>query len=204
MALTITDFSDSIYRSHDINRSPIFYGRTGHNRFDAPDRSFAVLYAGRDLFCAFVETFARAAVTRVVTTTALRNKSVAELRPLRPLRLIDLTESGSLVRIGTDARLFSAEHAIAQRWSKTLHDHPVAADGLLYPSRLDPTRHGIALFEDRAPRLTELSRKSWYAPGPQRILLAQIIEHYGLELIETQFVPARKPTARSVQGGLFK
>jgi len=38
-----------------------------------------------------------------------------------------------------------------------------------------------------------LSRQSWYAPGPQRVLLAAIAEHYKIELIENEFVADRKP-----------
>lgn len=198
------EFDGSLFRTHSIHHSPIFFGGSCRNRFDAPDDSYKVLYAGRDAYCAFVESLARAAGSRVITTTELRNKALSELKPARPLRLIDLTPSGALVRVGADARLFSGEHKTAQLWSKALHDHPITADGLVYPSRLDPERHAIVLFKDRAPKLKELMRQSWYAPGAQRRLLAEIIEHYGLELIENQLVSPRKPAARARQGGLFR
>jgi len=125
------------------------------------------------------------------------------LKPIRALRLIDLTQSGTLVRIGADARLLSADHEIAQSWSKALHEHPTEADGMLYLSRLDPARHALALFEDRAPKMVELSRQSWYAPGAQRHLLAELLDHYSLELIETRFVVPRKPASRARQHKLF-
>ena len=196
--IALFDFAESMFRTHGLGRGPVFYGKSGFNRFDAPDGSYGVLYAGRDPFCAFIETFARAAGTRVITTTALKNHALAELKATRPLRLVDLTRSGSLVRMGTDARIFSADHEVSQRWSKALHNHPMSADGLLCPSRLDPSRHAVVMFEDRAPRIIELDRKSWYAPGAQRRLLAEIMELYNLELIENQFVPSRKPAAREV------
>jgi hypothetical protein len=200
--VVLLEFQSSLFRTHGIDRNPIFFGRLG-NRFDGPDRSYKVLYAGRDAYCAFIETLASAAGTRVITTTELKAKALAEMKPARALRLIDLTQSGTLVRIGADARLFSGDHAVSQLWSQALHDHPIGADGLLYPSRLDPERHGIALFEDRAPRLKELTRQSWYAPGPQRHLLAEIFEHYGFELIETHVVVPRKPAAAARQDELF-
>jgi hypothetical protein len=53
----------------------------------------------------------------------------------------------------------------------------------------------MALFGDRAPKLVELSRQTWYAPGPQRHLLAQIAEHYKIELVENHFVAPRKPVS---------
>ena len=185
-------------RSH-----PIFYGKTRRNRFDAPDGSYGVLYAGRDLYCAFIETFARAAGTRTITTTALREKSVSELRATRAMRLIDLTQSGSLLRIGADARLFSGPHAVAQLWSEALHAHPCKADGILYASRLDPVRHSIVLFEDRPLKLIELRRQSWFAPGRLRVELAKIMDHYELQLIETHFAARPKPATKIVQGHIF-
>jgi hypothetical protein len=109
------------------------------------------------------------------------------------LRLVDVTLEGGLLRIGADARLFSADHAAAQPWSRALHNHPENLDGILYPSRLDPSRKAVALFEDRAPKLVELNRQRWYAHGPQRQLLAEIVEHYQLEIIETEVIPPRKP-----------
>ena len=145
--VAILEFKDSLFRTHSIDRNPIFFGNSRNNRFDSADDSYKVLYAGRDAFCAFVESFARAAGTRVITTAELKT---------------------------------------------------------LYPSRLDPERHGIALFQDRAPKLKELMRQSWYAPGPQRHLLAEIFEHYGFELIENHMVVSRKPAARARQEGLFQ
>jgi hypothetical protein len=157
-------------------------GNTGLNRFDAPDASYEVLYLGCDAYCAFVETFLHASGTRTVTTAALKTRALSQLKPHRALRVIDLAGSG--------------EYQHAQLWSKALHDHPAKADGLLYPSRLDPSRRAVALFLDRRFKFAELSRQSWYAPGPQRVLLAEIAEHYKIELIESEFVASRKPARR--------
>jgi hypothetical protein len=59
------------------------------------------------------------------------------------------------------------------------------------------------LFQDREPKLVELMRQSWYAPGLRRLLLAEIVEHYGFALIENQVVVSRKPAASVRQDGLF-
>ena len=195
--LSILDFGKSIFRSHNVFRHPVFFGNAGLYRFDAPDGSYKVLYAGLDLHCAFIESLIKNANSRVVTTTELKSKAVAELKAVRALRLIDLTPSGALMRMGADSRLFSGDHGAARIWSKSkaLHDHPIRAAGILYPSRLDPVRQAVALFEDRAPKLVELSLQVWYAPGPLRHSLAQIAEHYKIELIENRFVTPRKPIA---------
>jgi hypothetical protein len=204
-ALSVLDFEESIFRSHGVSRHPVFFGKAGVYRFDAPDGSYGVLYAGVDLFCAFIESVIKNPWSRVVTTAELKAKAVAELKAVRALHLINLTLSGSLMRIGADARLFSDDHKASQVWSKALQDHPISADGILYPSRLDPVRQAVALFSDRAPKFVELSRQTWYAPGPHRRLLAQIAEHYKLEIIESHFVAPRKPpSSAAMPRFLFK
>ena len=196
----LLEFRETMFRTFRLSRPPFFFGCTGSNRFDSPDNSYEVLYAGLDAFCAFVETFASAAGTRIVTTMALKEHGLTEFKARRPLRLIDVTQSGALVHIGADGNLFTGDHEIPQLWSKALHGHPIKADGLVYPSRLDPVRHAIVLFGDRAPRLmTELHRESWYAPGAQRQKLIEIIEHYQLELIESHVLTGRKPALRAAQ-----
>ena len=201
--INLLEFGDSFFRTHALNRSPLFFGKKCTNRFDAPDRAFGVLYCGRDPFCAFIETFTHTAGTRIITTTELEKRALSELRAERPLRLVDLTNSGSLMRIGADARLFSGEHDIAQQWSKALHDLALHPDGLLYPRRLDPVRHALAIFEDRAPKIITLRRETWYASGQMRSRLVDLVEHYKLELIENRFVSPRKPVTPARQPRLF-
>jgi hypothetical protein len=94
--VVLLEFRDTLFRTHSIDRNPIFFGNSHQNRFDAPDDSYKVLYSGRDAYCAFVESFAWAAGTRVITTAELKARSLAELKPARSLRLIDLTQSGAL------------------------------------------------------------------------------------------------------------
>jgi len=200
--ITITEFNDRLFRTHVIDRSPIYFGRTGQHRFDSPDGSYGVLYAGRDEYCAFIETFARTAGSTTITTTELRNRCLAVLKAARTLRLVDLTQFGTLVRLGAEARLFSGDHATSQAWSKAFYDHPYKVDGLLYPSRLDPARHALALFEGRAPKPVELDRQTWFATGPLRRKLAEIVEHYALAVIEEKVIPPRKPTSSAVQRSL--
>ncbi len=173
------------------------------NRFDAPDGSYQVLYLGCDPACAFIETFAHSAGTRAVTTAALKGKALVHLKPVIPLSLIDLTPSGSLLRMGSDSRLFAAEYGVSQLWSKALHDHPASPHGLLYPGRLDPLKQSVALFLDREPKMVELARESWYSSGAQRTLLAEIMEHYGIQLIESEYVSPGKLMARVRQEGFF-
>jgi hypothetical protein len=121
--LRAVEFDKPIFRSHSVYRHPVFFGKTGLYRFDAPDASYGVLYAGADVFCAFIESIVKNASNRIVTTAELKSKAIAELKGVRPLHLIDLTSSGALTRISADSRLFSADREAAQLWSKanTVH-----------------------------------------------------------------------------------
>jgi hypothetical protein len=182
-----------MFRSHHVTRNPIYFRKSGLYRFDASDGSYGVLYAGADVYAAFVEGIIKTPENRIVTTAILKSRAIAEIKWSRILRLVDLVSEAALIRIGADARLFSANYRKAQQWSKALHDHACQADGILYPSRLDPNRHNIAVFQDRAPRPIEPQRTCWYDPGPQRRTLAEIAEHYRLEIIETESIAPRKP-----------
>jgi uncharacterized protein YbdZ (MbtH family) len=135
-----------IYRFHDCNRNPLFFGRTRQNRFDSPDATFGVLYAGMDEYCAFIETFGQSTGIRVVTRSALQQRCLSYLEAKQPLLLIDLARSGGLARVGADSRLFSGSHSIAQKWSAALRTHPSRPHGILYPARHDAARCACSLF----------------------------------------------------------
>jgi hypothetical protein len=182
--LTFTlDPGTVLSRIHDRNLGPIFFGKTGRNRFDSPDHSFGVLYVGLDESCAFIETFGHSTGISVVTRTALEARHLSYLTTTQSLTLIDLTSSGSLARMGADARLFSGSHAIAQRWSATLRGLPTKPAGLLYPARHDPARNACALFD-----LTEFAFHVTNAGSlgdlKHAALLGTILDHYGFGLID--------------------
>ena len=181
-----------LYRSHLIDRDPVHFGVSPRYRFDSPSGTYGVLYAGLEPECAFIETFGWITGNRVLTTVHLAERALAEMRPKRPLRLIDLFHSGGLARLGADARLTCAhDYALSRRWSEALHAHPVKADGILYPARHDPTRKAAALF-DRAPDLMVERDEPFLSEGDGRVKLAAMLHLYGFKLIENRLEPRRK------------
>ena len=56
----------SLFRTHPRAASPFYFGRTGRNRFDDPLGQYSVLYAARDVFGAFIETFGQQTGVRSV------------------------------------------------------------------------------------------------------------------------------------------
>lgn len=168
------------FRIHAPDRDPVFFGRTGKNRFDAPAAQFGVLYLAADASAAFIETLGRAPARRSFTIRDLSMFRLAEILPSRPLRLVDVTGPG-LARLGADARLFTGDHSVARAWSLALHGHPAAPDGILYPSRHDPSRHAAAVF-DRVKGRFHARNLGRLSDQRNRKLLAGILDRYGFGL----------------------
>jgi hypothetical protein len=129
-------------------------------RFDAPDRSFGVLYAAFDLKTCFVEAELRESPARtpagdrlILDYQRLAARRVLTLKPgreARPLKLIKLYDEG-LVAAHTDNRISTVDdYPRTQAWAQALHDHPVHADGVLYVSRFLGPRLSVALFSRAA------------------------------------------------------
>ena len=167
LALPLVSLGGSLFRSHLRHHAPIHFGRSGSNRFDDPLGAYSVLYAGRDMFAAFIETFGQNTGIRTVTTEELRSRTLTEFYLEHPLLLVDLVSTGCLARIGADSRLFAGERQVAQRWSRAIFDHPVAKapgiHGILYPARHNHTRQAVAIFNrSQLPQLSINRSQSWY------------------------------------------
>jgi len=181
-ALPMRSTKRSWYRIHRLAYAPLFFGRSGDSRFDAPAGEFGVLYAAKDAHGAFIETFGHATGVRVVDRQELSARGLARIVPRRPLRLVDLTSSG-LARLGADARLTSGEsYEPPHRWSLAIHEHPRAPDGLLYTARHDPSRVCVALFHRAETALTVVSSGSLGDPSND-VLVARILDTYDFGLV---------------------
>lgn len=163
-----------VYRS---GHEPLFFGRTGDNRFDAPRGEYGVLYAGGDAHCAFIETFGRQTGENLVGRTELEARGLAEIGAERPLGLVDLTGPG-LARIGADGRLLAGEHATSWRWSLALWSHPSRPCGIRYRARHDPSRFAVALFDRASDALRGRTHGHLMEPR-NRSLLADMLDTYG-------------------------
>jgi len=210
--LPIISRGGSFFRSHDARHSPLYFGRTGRNRFDDPQGDYSVLYAGCDLFAAFIETFGQDTGIRTLTTEELRSRSLTEFYPADPLLLVDLVSTGCLARVGADSRLFAGERSVAQTWSRAIYEHPIAklsgVHGILYPARHNHTRQAVAIFNRKdLPRLEIVRSHSWYEQdSDSRANLAVVLDLYGFSLVETVTHPEKKKPrwADSLQGDLFE
>jgi hypothetical protein len=205
--LPLRHFEGDFYRTYNLDREPIYFGRSCSKRFDDPQREFGVLYAALDQYGSFIETFGQVQ-TRTVTTSELKNRGLIRLSTRSPLTVIDLTLSGALARAGADSRIFAGGYDVSQRWSRAFYAYErCRVQGLMYPARHDPTRFSLAIFEG-AEGIRELDRRPWYDDGADeknslRPLLGLILEHYRFSLVETVARPQRKGPGRAPQQARF-
>ena len=172
-----------LFRFHDPSKGPLFFGRTGRNRFDAPDASFGVLYAALDEHCAFIETFGQITGVRVVTREELEQRVLSRVKVMQPLTLVDLAHSGGLARVGADGRLLTGSRKIAQRWSAAFHNHPVKPMGILYPARHDIARFACAIF-DLPSSVLHVSSTGSMLDRDHALLLGAMLDTYGFGFID--------------------
>jgi|SRR5271163_850849 len=177
---------DILYRHHQRERDPIYFGTTGKNRFDDPAcpaaSAFGALYAAEDPHGAFIESCEISASAPAVSGTYLSDREMAKLEVTEDLRFIDLFTTGGLRRIGVDSRLFAGSHNIAKLWSAALRGHPCKPDGIRYPARHDQTRAAYAIFS-RPPSTFTVSSMGSLMDHTNRALLNDILALYNVDLI---------------------
>jgi hypothetical protein len=132
--------------------------RPGLSRFSDPiGRVFGLVYLGSSAKVAFVETLLRDAADGrgedcVLEIAEIEKRSLASIRMIEPLRLVDLTGDGPL-RMGVPSDVVGArDQALARRWSVSFYGHPDLPDGVYYPSRLNEQRC-IAIYDRALPKL---------------------------------------------------
>ena len=174
------DPSGAWYRTYRIGKTPIFFGKSGTNRWDSPDGDFGILYLAGDAHCAFMESIGRGALrTRFVPGSQLKAAGLARVRFTNSLRLIDMVTSGGLTRLGAENSLTGGSgYRNSQRWSRALRSHPLKPDGIYYRSRHDPARTACALIDHCANAVEVATDLGSWADQPA--LLGNILDHYAL------------------------
>jgi len=146
---SVTIDPSMLFRISSHSYGEPYFGATGGNRFDDPDRSYGVCYLGLSLDVAFGESILHnISPTNNAFSVAhetLNNRFVHHFDgPM--LRVFDLS-GPSLSVIGGTLELFSTgDYPLAQRWSAMIHRHPTLVDGFIYSSRLVPAHKAVALF----------------------------------------------------------
>jgi hypothetical protein len=153
------------------------FGKSGLNRFDAPDRSYGTCYLGLTLACAFAETVLhdRTAVSGAfpLVYDDLEQRWVVRFKDAEKLRLA-VFRGPELKKLGADGQVSTVvPYDVPQAWSRALHAHPEQVDGFIYQSRHLNTEPAIVLFDRCASKVT--SKPAKYKnfldyPGALRLL----------------------------------
>ncbi len=116
-----------VYRFYTAKRQPIFFDRSTEGRFNAPDASYGVLYAAKEINGAFAETFLRTPGHTLIDADLLKRKAYVRLLIGRDLNLIRLAGPG-LARVGATAEVAHGglPYDVPQAWSIALARHPIA------------------------------------------------------------------------------
>jgi hypothetical protein len=167
--------------------SVVHFGTGKSYRFDDPEGLFGVLYAGGDYLTCVAESLLRDELrtgSRPLYLDDIQARVIARLAPVvRTVRLVDLTEA---LGIGLDNQIAThPDYALTQAWSRALHDHPQAPDGLLFVSRNYAKGQAIAIFDRH-----ELKDSIVEAAGSRTALrrhpdyrsLLQMLKKFGIEL----------------------
>lgn len=137
----------------------LYYGRDGTNRYDDPARRYGVLYLGRDLATALMESVFHKHhwdrdPARSIALAEVQSRLVRAVGVVDDLRLADLTAEGVMAGcLGlTLQQLASRDYTHTQQVSARVHamvdaDRTPQFDGVLYPSRNNYPSVSIALFE---------------------------------------------------------
>ena len=146
---------------------PLHYGREGTNRYDAADNSYGVLYLGRTLPTALMESVFHKHQwdrdeKRSIALAEIRSRLVRAVGVVEDLKLADLTAPGVMAgHFGLNLeQLASRGYLHTQRISGEVHalrgaDGLPSFDGVFYPSRNNYPGPAVALF-DRAQYKVEV------------------------------------------------
>jgi len=167
-----------LFRIHASELGAIYFGRGGTQRFDDPEQRYGVCYAALSLEGAFAETCLRQVGARLVARAFLAARSVTKIELTADLQLVRLHGPG-LARMGTTSAVSAGAYDAAQAWSRAIHQHPAAPDGLIFRSNHDNAELCVALFERSRERL-EPKVASGLVDDRDR--LAALLDRYGMGL----------------------
>jgi hypothetical protein len=162
----------------------MYFGRTtdldARQRWDAPDASYGVWYAGEADYVAFAETLLRDLTLTSLSEDALISRSIAEIRVRRDLTMVNFADEG-LFQLGADSSAADAEYRVTWAWSAALHSHPEGVDGIRYRARHDNSGISYAVF-DRAADAFDPGPSVPLLSAENAVRLGAWLDRYGLGL----------------------
>jgi hypothetical protein len=146
--LLLLSAGTNVHRFYTAAFDPIYFDRSTLGRFNAPDGSFGVLYAGKEIAGALAETFLRRPGRSIVASDFLERKAYVRIELQFDLTMIMFAGPG-LAILGATAEVphSGLPYDRPQAWSKALFRHPVRTDGIAYRARHDDDELCYAFFD---------------------------------------------------------
>lgn len=148
-----------LHRFYPAEFDPVFFDRSRLGRLNSPDGSYGVLYASREAYGAFAESFLRQPGRTLIDAGLLRRKAYVRLEVTADLSLIRLA-GPSLAILGATAEVVHGglPYDAPQAWSKALFEHPLRPDGIAYYARHDDEGLCYAIFDRARGAVQEIDR----------------------------------------------
>jgi len=180
LPITVLPAGTGFSRVQRLTNAPIHFspgnGRPAQGRFDSAAGAFGVLYVALTFAGAMVETLMRKPARRLISSGDLSSRGVATLVANRNLALVDFRGPG-LQQLGLDGTINTGPYENCGLWADGLFAHPERPDGILYPSRHDPSEACLAVFER-----DDLMMAAAHEPIPLRSIMpcvAETLRDYG-------------------------
>jgi hypothetical protein len=150
-----------VHRFYTAEYEAIFFDPSREGRLNSPDGGYGALYAARDAYGAFAETFLRRPGRTLIDPGLLRRKAYVRLEITTDLNLIRLA-GPSLAILGATAEVVHGglPYDAPQAWSKELFDHPLRPDGIAYYARHDDEGLCYAIFDRARSSVREIDREA--------------------------------------------
>ena len=179
----ITQVAGPWFRVHQTGKGAVFFGRSGRNRWDSPDKSYGVMYAGETWQAAFMESVLHDPSTKTVLHSQLLKRSMALLRTTTPLRLVDISDGLVLRALElTESETKAIPYEKPQWISKAIYTAGWNVHGIRYTSRLDSKLGCLALFDCPDDMLAVHDLEPLVAPANQG-MVRSILSQYQIRLI---------------------
>ncbi len=142
----------AFYRCAAKTRPLVDWDSRDSSRFSHSSLTFPVLYLSEDKLTGFWECFGDRLNDQpqedkaLYKTRHLEPHQWVQFQIDTPLRVIDVTDSATLRKLGADAATFLARYGITRQWARQLMEHSADLDGFFYGSRLGRGKRCLAVF----------------------------------------------------------
>jgi hypothetical protein len=172
------------FRVHQTSKGPIYFGRSGLNRWDSPGGDYGVMYVAESWQGALMESVLHDPTTKIVLESELAKRSIGLISTSINLRVVDVSDGKTLRALKvTESETKGGAYAESQAISKGIYSAGWNVNGIRYVSRLDPSLPCLALFDFPAEQVFVQDLGNLLSSF-NRNLVSSMLRDYGIRLID--------------------